>query len=295
MIKERFQVFMSEQGLNQTAAAHQLGISASALCLYLKGKYRSPASIESRISKLLDSGMPQAQPVIRVHHLPFAMTTIATHVMQTLEYAQLESNISVVYGDAGIGKTRATNEWVVGKANVILLTVSPALSSPKSFLKYLASLLKTSRVGHIDELYLELCERLLQSGKMLIVDEAQHLKLPTLEIIRGIQEATGVAVALIGNETVYTKMIGRHAAEFAQLFSRIGWRKHLLTDHISVEDVESVFGRFVQPASLKPLFEICRSKYGLRGAINVYVNAANNGDLSPSGLKQMAQVMEILR
>lgn len=44
----------------------------------------------------------------------------------------------------------------------------------------------------------------------------------------------------------------------------------------------------------KMLREVCRSRYSLRGAIFLYLNASNNEDTTKSGLKAMAKNMGIL-
>ncbi|MDU5141091.1 MAG: AAA family ATPase [Paenibacillus dendritiformis] len=292
-MKVRIQTYMREQGLSQSATAKLLGIGESTLSRYLSGTYPNPESIEMKISDLLEKEELR-QTVTGLNDIPFALTSISQQVMKTLEYARIKRNISVIYGDAGIGKTRTAKEWARGKTDVVLLTVSPALGNPKSFFKYLARELKTVKNGHIDDLYLELCDRLTGSDKMIVIDEAQHLTLKTLENIRGIQETADVAIVLIGNEMIYTKMVGRQQAEFAQLFSRIGWRKHLLTDHFVQEDVQKVFGGHLDEEALRLLLDICHSKYGLRGAEHVYINSSNNGDVSAKGLRAMSRTMGIV-
>lgn len=291
-MKVRIQLYMKENGLSQSATAKLLGISDAAMSQYLSGKYPNPETVERKIADLLDKE-EQRQTVALSGDITFAMTSIAEQVMKTLEYARLKRNISVIYGDAGVGKTRALEEWLRGKSDVVKLTAAPALSNPKSFFKYLARELKASRGGHIDDLYLELIDRLAGSDKMIVVDEAQHLTLKTLENLRGLQESAGIAVVLVGNETIYTKMVGRQQSEFAQLFSRIGWRKHVLTNQFVLDDVHKVFGGQPDQEAAKTLLDICHSKFGLRGAVHVWTNAANNDDVTGKGIRAMAREMGI--
>lgn len=287
--KEAILQYMRDNGLSQSATAKLLGISESAMSQYLAGKYPNPDSVEKKVADLLDKAKLR-QTVVQ--DLPFAATTISQAIISMLEYARLKRIITVIYGDAGVGKTRTTNEWKSGRTDVIHLTGAPAIGSPKAFFKYLARELKIPRNGHIDDLYMDLIERLTGSDKMLIIDEAQHLNLRTLENLRGLQEAAQIAMVLIGNETIYTKMVGRQQAEFAQLFSRIGWRKHLLTVQFVLDDVKKVFFALDENAH-NALLNICQSKYGLRGAVHVYTNASNNGDVTARGIVAMAKTMGI--
>ena len=291
-MKQQIQTFMRDHHLSQVALAKKLSISESAISQYLAGKYPNPETIEMKFTDLFEKEELR-QTVTNVEDIPFAMTTIAEQVMKTLEYARIKRNISVIYGDAGVGKTRSLEEWSKGKTDIVRLTAAPALGNPKSFFKYLARELKTVRGGNIDDLYLDICDRLTGSDKVIVIDEAQHLTLKTLENLRGIQETANIALVLIGNETIYTKMVGRQQAEFAQLFSRIGWRKHLMTDQFVLGDVQKVFGAQTENEPARLLLDICHSKYGLRGAIHVFVNAANNADISAKGIRAMARSMGI--
>lgn len=290
-MKEQILAYMQEHGLSQATAAKLIGIGESTFSRYLSGNYPNPETIERKITDLLEKEELR-HTSFGIQDIPFAVTSISEQVMQTLEYARIKRNISVIYGDAGIGKTRTMREWAKGKTDVIRVTASPALGNPKSFFKLLGRELKTMKSGCIDDLYMDLCDRLSGSDKMIIIDEAQHLKLTTLENLRGIQETANIAVVLIGNEMIYSKMVGRQQAEFAQLFSRIGWRKHLLTDQFVLADVKRVFGS-QDEETLDLLLDICHSKYGLRGAVYVYSNASNNGDVSAKGIRAMARTMGI--
>lgn len=291
-MKEQILAYMREHNLSQSAFARKIMVSESTMSQYMSGKYPNPETVELKVKDLLEKDQLRQQ-VSDVQDIAFAMTSIAMNVISTLEYARLKRTITVIYGDAGVGKTRALEEWSNGKSDVHVLTAAPALSNPKSFFKYLARELKTVRGGHIDDLYMDICDRLKGSDKVIIIDEAQHLTLKTLENLRGIQETAGIALVLIGNETIYTKMVGRQQAEFAQLFSRIGWRKHLLTDQFILDDVQKVFGAHLEKEAANMLLDICHSKYGLRGAVFVYVNAANNSDVTAKGIRAMAQTMGI--
>ena len=73
--------------------------------------------------------------VTEVRDIPFSETNISKKIWNTLEYCRIQKTIGVVYGDAGIGKTRTMNEWCKDKTDVIVVTVTPAFASPKSFLK----------------------------------------------------------------------------------------------------------------------------------------------------------------
>lgn len=284
--------YMSRNNLSQARAARLIGIGESTFSRYLKEDYPNPSMVEEKIVDLLEKEKLRRE-TRDLREIGFAMTNVSRTVLNVLDYCRIQRTIGVIYGDAGIGKTRTMQEWAKGRPNVVILTAAPALNSPNSFLKYLGQKLRTIKACYTNELYVEIMERLMGTDMVVIVDEAQHLSIKTLENLRSLQDATGIALILIGNELVYTKMVGRQQAEFAQLFSRIGIRKHLMTDQFELEDVKKVFGELEREIA-ELLLAVCRSKYGLRGAVHVYVNANNNDDLTVKGIRAMARMMGII-
>lgn len=284
--------YMEEKGLSQSKLATLIGIGESTFSRWLKGTYPNPDSMNQKVETFFEKESMRKEVAV-ARDIGFAMTSISKRVWHVLEYCRLQKTVGAIYGDAGVGKTRTMEEWKKDKADVITVTVSPAFSSPKPFLKLLARELKTIRVGGVDDIFLDIMDKLEGADRTIVIDEAQHLNRRSLEVIRSINDSTRTAIVLIGNETVYSKMVGKQQAEFAQLFSRLGMRNHILTDMFVEEDVVDVFGNLEKDVA-GHLLAICRSKYGLRGATYVFVNAQNNGDVSIKGIKAMAKLMGIL-
>ena len=145
-------------------------------------------------------------------------------------------------------------------------------------------------------------EKLEGTNKVIIIDEAQHLQLRSLEEIRTWADANpitgqqGVGIALIGNTEVYTRMVGKQEARFAQLFSRIRMNRYYSTRKVTEQDVAKLFPKLAEEGRKKELtflHGISQSKWGIRGAVNVYNNAVNNENISYDGLYAMARTMGI--
>ena len=105
-----------------------------------------------------------------------------------------------------------------------------------------------------------------------------------------------MGIALIGNTEVYTRMVGKQEARFAQLFSRIRMNRYYSTRKVTDEDVAKLFPKLAEDGRKKELnflHGISQSKWGIRGAVNVYNNAVNNDNISYDGLYAMARTMGI--
>lgn len=291
-IREQAMKYIEQTGITQVHFGKLVGVGESTISRWLKGNYPSPEKIDARVADFLEKEAAREQ-ITETKDISFAMTAISKQVWTALEYGRIQRTISVIYGDAGIGKTRTMKEWAADKTDVIVVTANPAVKSPKGFFKLLARQLKTTTRGSIDDIVVDIMDKLMLSDRTIVIDEAQHLVRETLELIRSINDATGTAIVLMGNEIIYSKMLGKQQAEFAQLFTRIGMRKHLLTDYFTESDVKAIFGA-EDPKATSYLLELCRSKFSLRGAIHVWVNARNNEDVSEKGLKAMSRVMGIM-
>jgi hypothetical protein len=75
--------------------------------------------------------------------------------------------------------------------------------------------------GSLHNLFSEAVAKLKGSGRLLIIDEAEHLKYKSLEIIRRLHDFTGIGVLLVGMPRLLGNLRGLKG-EYAQLYSRVG-------------------------------------------------------------------------
>ncbi len=161
----------------------------------------------------------------------FVETPTAKKIYALLKYTSALSDVGVIYGGAGIGKTRCLREYAETQPNVWFVTMSSVTASMAACLEEIALALGLKGFsGRASRLQREIVKRLDDvEGGVVIVDEAQHLFLGSLEAIRSIHDSTDIGLILSGNESVYSRLSagGTRAAAFAQLFSRIGKRLYL--------------------------------------------------------------------
>lgn len=285
------QDYKQESGKTQTAIANELGISDAALSSFLRGSYKTPHMIVPKVAELLKvTGKRKVAP----KEPAFVETTVAKRVMEAISYCHLQGKIAVVYGDAGVGKTQAVRAYLRENSLAIGITISPSYASITGVNELIADQLGIrERVAR--RIYAEIISKLKDSGRVLIIDEAQHLTVRALNHLRCMSDESGVGIALIGNEEVYTKLRGSGKADFAQLFSRIGMRREVLTSTTTKEDIRKVFAEaHLEEDALELLYRIARTAYGLRGAVNVFVNtAAVFGSVDAPSLARMGKEMNI--
>lgn len=219
-------------GLSQRAIARQAGISGTALNQILSGKYEGNSqAMTEKLVKWISSRDLASEMGRKAGDLPrFVETPTAKKIFAVLKYVSSLFDVAVIYGGAGIGKTRALEKYAEMRPNCFFVTISPATASVAAALEEIALTLGLKGFsGRASRLQREIVRRLKDTKGILIIDEAQHLYLNGLESIRAIHDATEIGLILSGNESVYSRLTagGTRSAAFAQLFSRIGKRLHL--------------------------------------------------------------------
>jgi DNA transposition AAA+ family ATPase len=158
---------------------------------------------------------------------PFIETPTSEKIASALSYAQVYGDMVCIYGGAGVGKTRTIAHVARTYRNVFVASMTPASAGLVSALEVVAEAVGAPEVGGgARRLSRAIRAQLMVAPQaLLIIDEAQHLSLSAIEELRSIHDATDCGLALVGNETVYTRLTGgSRAAHFAQIFSRIGMR-----------------------------------------------------------------------
>ena len=228
---ERVQAAIADGGLTQASAAGQIGISDAALSQWLRGRYPGDeAAVAAKAARWLESRAARAALAAQLPEAPaWIETRAASRVIAALNYAQLAADVAVVYGGAGVGKTVAARRYAESRPNVWVATMTAGSRTIGPCLERCALAVGIrhvpSRSWRIES---ALVDRVRGAAGLLVVDEAQHLDVRALEGLRGIHDAGGVGLALLGSELVYARLTGGgRSASYAQLFSRVGKRVRL--------------------------------------------------------------------
>lgn len=295
---QKVTALQQEKQLSQNALGKLLGISGTALSQLRNGKYQADPQ---RMFDILESyfGVKE-QTKLTYREVPYADTSISEEIYDVISVCQIKGGLAVAAGDAGIGKTKAAQHYVaLHPENSILMTMNPCLINIKAVLNLLADKLNLSPGRSKDALWYAIVQK-LKDGMVLIFDEAQHLNLKTIEVLRSFSDyfndrGQTLGICFIGNLDTVTKM-GSQKAEFAQISNRTKQRKTYFRSQIQRFDIEKLFPILVQEnkeLELDFLLQTARTPQALRGAINLFSNAYDNEDYSYAGLVAMAKFMEL--
>jgi len=225
-IRTEARAVLDAEGLTQAEGAREAGIAYSTFSAFLNGTYSGNNDKPAGDVQIWLSSRKEKQRTARaVPKSPeFLMTPTAASIITSLRFAQTMPDITVVAGGAGIGKTSCAEHYTATNPNVWKVTMEPNTSSVNTMLSEICETLGILERSPA-KLSAAIRRKVQNTGGLLIIDEAQHLSSQALDQLRSIYDRAGVGIALLGNETVYSRLEGEgRKSSFAQLFSRIGMR-----------------------------------------------------------------------
>jgi DNA transposition AAA+ family ATPase len=241
--------------------AAAIGVAEPNLIAYRDGHYRG--SVDKMAAKIRDF----IQGALRREHalvIPYVETSISREVQEVLAFTRLEGTIGVIYGPAGIGKTVAIADYCQRQNYAYLVTASPAVRTPSAVAREILYAVTESRGSDtIQRNARRLTEYLYGHEALVIIDEAQHLRLEALELARAVHDATGCGLVFCGTTVLYDNLTRHRDTVLEQLFSRVGCRRYI-SDDVPPEDVAAVVEAALGKAATKKIIRYCieRSKLG---------------------------------
>lgn len=281
---------------SQNKAAQALGWSSAYISQYLNNKFKGNlADFESSLEEKFRNREAAENLKSAAVSEEYKPTGISEGVYETIRLCHLKGGLAIECGDAGIGKTMACKKYAEDyPSTAVYVTVNPCLVTLNAFLKLLCKALKVAASGRKDEMWFRLSDTFSGERKVLIIDEAQHLPIKTIEAIRAFFDNNPLlGICLVGNIETVTNT-GRSKEAFAQIRNRTKLTEVRHTASISHHDIQLLFPAIAgDDKATQLILGIARSEQGLRGAGNVFSNAIDNGNITYAGLIAMAKAMRL--
>ncbi|MBB2160115.1 AAA family ATPase [Gluconacetobacter sacchari] len=227
-LRQRVREAMEARGLTRRQVADAMGEAYQTFSAWLNGTYNGDNEKRvERARRWLDGLARRDRERSLVPSVPgFVQTRTASRLFAVLEGAQFGPDMGLIAGNAGVGKTMAIEAYAAQNNNVWVITATPKKISPSAILDELAEQQGVQERGTRQER--AVLRQLSGSSGLIVVDEAQHLSVPGIEMLRSIHDQAKVGVVLSGNAPLIGKIDGLgRTADHAQIFSRIGHRRNV--------------------------------------------------------------------
>lgn len=294
---EKVEVLQKERKLSQNGIAQLVGVSGTALSQARSGKLTNTQKFFDTLEAYF---AVKEKAKLTYSELKYVPTSISEHIYDVIALCQVKGGLAVVCGDAGIGKSKAAQKFASDNpSNSFLITINPCLTNVKSLLKIIADRIGAGQEKSVNDLWFSIANK-LSDGTVLIFDEAQHLTVKTIEVLRSFSDYFNdkeqtLGICFMGNAETITKMGGKRA-EFAQISNRTKQRKFYRNTDIQREDICKLFPNFEaekMDAEIDFLLRIAHTPQAIRGVMNLISNAYDNEDISLKGLIGMARYMDM--
>jgi len=284
-----FRSYISRTGISSAKVAKAIGYSQSTLSQWLNGNYQGDVNrIELAIQSYLQRETEKSAN--KFTSITFTETSIARTIFRAGRTCHLNAVMGMVYGNSGLGKTTAAVQYASEYKDTIYILANKSYT-PKVLFKKLHMICGMDGKGYINEMFDDVVERLRDSGRLLIIDQAEYLNNTALHLIRTLFDEAKIGVLLIGLDELFYNVRGQRG-EFAQLYTRITVPVKLR--EWKLEDANKIVQQVFGTTELAKEFHRLSNGNGmmLRNLIfNTIQYSEANGDITPELIQEASKLL----
>lgn len=247
-IQSKLNELINSKKVDITTIGKGVNKSASTISLYLSDKYQGRViDLENDLTNYLSLFSKKENAQIK--QLKYVETIVTRRIFNAANMCQIHGKMGACYGNPGIGKTTAIQQYQKMTSGVII--VDPfEQTSAKEVLKQIAEQLKINYHNNmtIDEFTRNVIKKLERNKYLIILDEAENLNIAIFKIIRKIHDKTknNCGVLFVGTYELRT-LLSKVQSGFPYISSRIGYVEKL--DTIKIEDSEKLITQYFPDCS----------------------------------------------
>lgn len=237
-LREELKLLQKEKKYSLAYMARAMNISSATLHLWLNNNYAGNVKkIDDAVSNFI-----QIEKLRNGRIKPeFIQTSIVDDVFEAAKTCHVENEIGVCCGNAGLGKTFAVKKYAIDNPDVILIEADLGYT-PRVLFSEIHKKLGYDGCGTIHAMFTDIIDKLKSSGRLIIIDEAEHLPYKSLELLRRIYDKAQVGILLVGMPRLIMNLKGEKR-QYAQLYSRVGIAVRL--NPLTKEDITAIISTVI--------------------------------------------------
>lgn len=289
-IRERFVAYLADTGIEMATAARGMGLSPAAVCMYHNGNYKGTNHrIARRVQAWIEQQTERRQlSMTKEGPNAFVETSVSRRLFNVARKCHTTGSIGLCVGQSGVGKTYAVLEYCRRNPDVILIEAHLRMSM-RDVMHQILSSLGGDAHGTTHTMIRDIVSRIKGSGRMIIIDEAEHLHPNILDEVRRINDWTQCGILYVGLERFRSRMSGlRHDYEY--IVNRV--RTPIKVTALKPEDSTAIITAIYPEAKdLSDVFHRCANGNG-RVLVDLLRDAIRTSDINkaPIDADMIAQV-----
>lgn len=236
-LHRRFVLWKDQSGKSIGAIATMLGRSTALVSQYISQKY--PGNLDE-IEKDITSLLRREEDLDFVKEpKSFVHTEASKLIWEVLLYCDQKQKMGAAVAPSGSGKTETCKAYKKENRASIFVTCDITKRRPGTVLQMILKHVGSAQAGSSTSAALDACiERLRDSKRLLIMDDAHFLTWEAYELVRKIHDCARIGVVYVGQEKLYDQMRGTDPRSylFDQIHSRIAIKRDKLP--ITKKDVK---------------------------------------------------------
>jgi DNA transposition AAA+ family ATPase len=294
-LHQRFELWKDKTGTSLRKLSPMLRRSYTSISNYLNYRYEGDLQdLEKDIRAVL-----RRNEDLSTRRDEFCRISTSRAIWQVLKFCHEKGKMGAVIGPSGVSKTLTASKYQEENRNAVIITANPTRMSLHKIIKEISYKVGSVTGRSSNEIFDGINEKLRNSEKLLIIDEAHFLDWQSFEAIRGIYDAIGVGVVYLGMPKLYSQMRGNKSYLWDQILSRISISRSV--GKIEKEDVKLISDSIhpgLPKSCLNYLHEVAQRPGKLRVLVEllkqaVEVSKKEKIPITLNLLKEVRQLMNI--
>jgi DNA transposition AAA+ family ATPase len=234
---QELQQFMKERGISQNVLSKALPFSSATLSQWLAGKYpvkdeKSIKKIEDAVKDFLIKENARLEDKNGRIIIPFIQTINFRIFNEIAGLCHHYCEIGVVTGNPGVGKSTSALKYAELHPDVVYI-LSDRSFSAKILFRVIYERLGGSKPLGIHDMKSFIADKLKNSKRLLIIDQAEYLPDRALDLIRSLHDdcldenGNGTMGIILTGLPILRDNLKGFNNQFAQLYQRVSWYKKL--------------------------------------------------------------------
>lgn len=237
-LRQELRAWMEQHNISQRQVAQSCAMSSATFSQWLNGVYKGQTvTVAKSVAAFLTAEREKSTSTSTIVYTP---TYQGKQIYSVARMAQINRDICVIVGDSGLGKTTGSKKFSDDEPNSIFIEVDFGYTALALF-REISEVLGLPIGGTLHDIFMRVVKELTGTGRLVIVDEAEHLPYRALELLRRLHDKAEIGILLVGMPQLLSNLKGRRG-EFQQLYSRIGAAIRL--ENLSDEDALAIATNF---------------------------------------------------